>query len=94
MVICPKTDFATSPLWFPELQWYVEEETYSRKERILPREAETTSREEETTSREEQISSRKDETSPRKPSSVPRFLPLHIIGNFFAPGKAIWTILI
>ena len=66
---------ATGPHWFPELQWYVEEETSLRKERILPREAETTSREKETTSREEQISSRKNETSPRRLSSVPRFLP-------------------
>ena len=40
MVVCLKT--ATGPQWFPELQWYVEEETSSRKEQILPREEETT----------------------------------------------------
>ena len=50
----------TGPQWFPELQWYVEEETSSRKERIRPREAETTSRKEETTSREEQIKSHQE----------------------------------
>ena len=33
----------TGPQWFPELQWYVEEETSSRKDQILPREEETTS---------------------------------------------------
>ena len=38
--------FATGPQWFPELQWYVEEETSSRKEQNLPREEETTSMEE------------------------------------------------
>ena len=34
---------ANGPQWFPELQWYVEEETSSRNEHILPREEETTS---------------------------------------------------
>ena len=40
----PEDRSATGPQWFPELQWYVEEETSSRKE-ILPREEETTSME-------------------------------------------------
>ena len=40
MVVCPKTGLVTGPQWFPELQWYVEEETSSRKEQILPREEE------------------------------------------------------
>ena len=35
----------TGPQWFLELQWYVEEETSSRKEQILPREEDTTSME-------------------------------------------------
>ena len=36
---------ATGPQWFPELQWYVEEETSSRKGLIFSREEETTSME-------------------------------------------------
>ena len=35
----------TGPQWFPELQWYVENETSSRKEQVLPREEEITSME-------------------------------------------------
>ena len=62
-VVCPETGLATGPQCFPELQWYVEEETSSRKEQILPREEETTSIEEQTSS--------------RRPSSFYRFLPLN-----------------
>ena len=43
MVVCPKTGLDTGPQWLPELQWYFEEQTSSRKEQILPREEEPTS---------------------------------------------------
>ena len=36
IVVCPKTG-QPLPQWFPELQWYVEEETSPRKEKILPK---------------------------------------------------------
>ena len=41
----------TGSQWFPELQWYVEEETSPRKEQILPKEEETTSIEEKSPQR-------------------------------------------
>ena len=70
----------TGPQWFPELQWYVEEETSSRKEQMLPREEETTSMAAKSPQGKNKISSRKDETYSRRPSSVPRFHPYHTIG--------------